>query len=325
MKQKLLLWLSVVTLLVVVALIARDFFSSKEQVAQNPYEYDLAKLRQVDPSEIGYNEIGQIIPEMEGLSGIVIDADDNIYLTGTNEVKIYNAEHNLEKTISTSLKSRCIGVGEDKFYIGAEGRIVVFDFDGNRQALWESVNEKSVITSIAVNEKFVYVADAGNRIVYQYDHTGKLISEIGRKDAEKGILGFKIPSPYFDLLIGHYGELWVVNPGRHRFERYNDNGELVSSWQRTSMGLDGFSGCCNPSNIAMLSNGSFVTSEKGIERIKIHHPTGDFLTVVAPPSLFKEGTTGIDLAVDSNDRIYVLDPIKGVVRIFESKSENQNE
>ncbi|NHB69526.1 NHL repeat-containing protein [Perlabentimonas gracilis] len=319
MKQKLLLWLSVVALLVVVAFMAKDFFSSKDQSSQNPYEYDLAKLRQVDSSAIGYNEIGQIIPEIEGLAGIAIDADDNIYLAGDKEVKIYNAEHNLEKTISTSLKSRCIGVGYNKFYIGAEGRIAIFDFDGNRQAAWESVNERSVITSIAVSEKFVYVADAGNRIVYQYNHNGELLGEIGRKDEERGILGFKVPSPYFDLLIGHYGELWVVNPGRHRLERYNDNGDLVSSWQRTSMGLDGFSGCCNPSNIAMLSNGSFVTSEKGIERIKIHQPTGDFLTVVAPPSLFKEGTTGIDLAVDSTDRIYVLDPVQGIVRIFEMK------
>jgi sugar lactone lactonase YvrE len=279
----------------------------------------LAKLRQVDSSAIGYHFIGQIIPEIKGLAGIAIDADDNIYLAGENEVKIFNVKHNLEKTISTSLKSRCIGVGENKIFLGVEGRIAIFDFEGNRLAVLESVNEKSVITSIAVAEKFVYVADAGNRIVYQYDHSGKLISEIGRKDIENGILGFKIPSPYFDLLIGHYGELWVVNPGRHRLEQYNMNGDLVSSWQRTSMGLDGFSGCCNPSNIAMLSNGSFVTSEKGIERIKIHQPTGDFLTVVAPPSLFKEGTTGIDLAVDSNDRIFVLDPLQGVVRIFEMK------
>jgi sugar lactone lactonase YvrE len=319
MKQKLILWISVVALLVVVAFMVRDFFSSTEESSFNPYEYDLAKLKQVDPAQIGYKEVGQIFPEIEGLAGIAIDSDDNIYLAGDNEVKIYNAEHNLEKTISTSQKSRCIGVGENKVYLGAEGRIAIFDFDSNRQAVWNSVNEKSVITSIAVSKKFVYVADAGNRIVYQYDHSGKLISEIGRKDIGKGILGFKIPSPYFDLLLGHYGELWVVNPGRHRFERYNDNGELVSSWQRTSMGLDGFSGCCNPSNIAMLSNGSFVTSEKGIERIKIHQPTGDFLTVVAPPSLFKEGTTGIDLAVDSNDRIYVLDPVQGVIRIFELK------
>ena len=85
------------------------------------------------------------------------------------------------------------------------------------------------------------------------------------------------------------------------------------------MQLEGFSGCCNPSNIAMLSDGSFVTSEKGIERVKIHTPSGEFKTVVASPDMFEEGTRGIDLAVDSKDRIYVLDPVKKLIRIFEKK------
>ena len=83
------------------------------------------------------------------------------------------------------------------------------------------------------------------------------------------------------------------------------------------MQLDGFSGCCNPSHIAMLSNGSFVTSEKGIERVKVHLPSGDFKCVVAGPKQFEPGTVGLDLAVDSGDRIYVLDPKKKEVIIYE--------
>jgi hypothetical protein len=110
-----------------------------------------------------------------------------------------------------------------------------------------------------------------------------------------------------------------VNPGRHAFEAYNFKGEQISNWNRTSMSIEGFSGCCNPSNIAMLSDGSFVTAEKGLERVKIHLPSGDFKSVVAAPELFEAGTIGIDLAVDSNDRILVLDPTKRLIRIFEKK------
>ncbi len=69
----------------------------------------------------------------------------------------------------------------------------------------------------------------------------------------------------------------------------------------------------------MLSNGSFVTSEKGIERVKIHKANGDFECVVAASDQFVEGTTGLDIAVDSKDRIFVLDPVKLMVRIFEKK------
>ena len=105
---------------------------------------------------------------------------------------------------------------------------------------------------------------------------------------------------------------------------YNKYGEMVSSWKRTSMQLDGFSGCCNPSHIAMLSNGSFVTSEKGIERVKIHLPSGEFSCVVASPDQFEPETRGLDLAVDSEDRIFVLDPKKKLVRIYD-ESGNETE
>ena len=85
------------------------------------------------------------------------------------------------------------------------------------------------------------------------------------------------------------------------------------------MSMEGFCGCCNPSNFAMLSDGSFVTSEKGIERIKVYGPGGIFRNVVAGPDSFIEGTRGIDLAVDAQDRILALDPEKKQIRIFTLK------
>ncbi len=85
------------------------------------------------------------------------------------------------------------------------------------------------------------------------------------------------------------------------------------------MELDGFSGCCNPTNICILDDGDFVTSEKGIVRIKIHSPNGKFKTVVATPDDFEKGTTGLDMAVDSKERIIILDPVREQVRIFEKK------
>jgi len=197
--------------------------------------------------------------------------------------------------------------------------IEVVDNEGNLLSNWEILNDQVYITSIALDEKSVFVADAGNKIVYHYDRNGKLLNEIGRKDPVKGIPGFIIPSPYFDLAVGREGQLWVVNPGRHAFEAYTADGDLISSWAKTSMQVDGFSGCCNPSHIALLEDGNFVTSEKGIERVKIHHPSGEFRCVVAGPEKFDEGTTGLDLAVDSQGRIFVLDPKKGMVRIFEKK------
>ena len=55
--------------------------------------------------------------------------------------------------------------------------------------------------------------------------------------------------------------------------------------------------------------------------------SGDFLGVVAAPRAFiasaakgfGEGFVGFDIAVDSNDRILILDPAIGTVRIFVQK------
>ena len=85
------------------------------------------------------------------------------------------------------------------------------------------------------------------------------------------------------------------------------------------MATEGFCGCCNPSNFAFINDSLFVTSEKAIERVKIYSTDGTFLCVVATPDQFESGTKGLDLAVDKQNRILVLDPVKKMIRIFEPK------
>lgn len=318
MKQKIIIWASVVLLLVVVAFMVMDFFFQPKSSSENPYELKLDKLKHIDTALIKYRVVNSIKPDLNQLHAITIDKDDNIYIAGSG-LCVYDGDLKFKTKFAEGKDIRCIAVDEGHIYLGVQNYVEVFDKNGKAINEWKPINEKSVITSIAVTEKYVYVADAGNRMVYQYNSKGELIKEVGKKNPEKGIQGFIIPSPYFDLLIGREGELWVVNPGRHQFECYNENGEQVSSWAKTSMDVDGFCGCCNPSNIAMLSDGSFVTSEKAIERVKIHQPTGEFKCVVVSPESFIEGTKGIDLAVDSKDRIYVLDPEKKEVNIYIKK------
>ncbi len=318
MKKKLTIGFSVFLILAVLILMSYDLFLGTEGKKENPYEYDLTELKKVDKSKICYSEIQKIKPEADKLYGIAIDTDDNIYITTSNTVLRYNQNYELNQTIKTSDKARCITVGPDgKIYLGMKNYLEVWDRSGNLISRWDTINNVATITSIAVNETSVFIADAGNKVVQHFDLNGKFINSFGKKDKEKGIPGLFIPSPYFDVLFGRDGELWAINTGRHSFEAYDFEGNLKSSWTRTSMKLDGFSGCCNPSHVAILSDGSFVTSEKGIERVKIHEPSGDFKCVVAGPDQFTEGTRGLDLAVNTKDQIFVLDPKKGIVRVFE--------
>jgi hypothetical protein len=319
MKQKIIIGFSLVLLLLVLFLMWKDFYANKNKSQDNPFEYNIDNLKNIDPDLITYKEVSQIKTDIEDLIAITIDKDDQVYATGKKKVIMYK-DDNMVSAFNIDSTAYSIHISADgEIFLGILDHVEILDQKGNLKTKWKAVNHKSLITSIVTNEKSVFVADAGNKVVYHYNFEGKLMNKIGEKDTIKGSRGFIIPSPYFDLLIGTHGELWVVNPGRHAFENYDNEGTLISSWERTSMQLEGFSGCCNPSNIAMLSDGSFVTSEKGIERVKVHTPTGDFKTVVASPNMFEEGTKGIDLAVDSKDRIYVLDPVKKMLRIFEQK------
>jgi hypothetical protein len=82
----------------------------------------------------------------------------------------------------------------------------------------------------------------------------------------------------------------------------------------------------------MLPDESFVTVEKGLIRAKLYDPDGVFVGVVAgPDELGVEGPVkicqfpeqcqsgGFDVAIDARGRIFVLDTIKNVVRVFSRK------
>lgn len=317
-QNKIIIGIGIFVILAVLAFMAVDFFIGLNRPEKNYYKFKLDKLKKIDSTLVNYSEIQQFKPNIEKLRAVAIDQNDNIYVTGKDKILIYDKSGNLQKDINTGVEALSIKVKDaNNIFLGVRDHIEIWGSNGEQKDKWEILNDRVVITSIATTESSVFVADAGNKVVYHYDFDGNLINEIGRKDSLKGIQGFIIPSPYFDLAIGRDGELWVVNSGRHQLEAYDKEGNLISSWKKTSMGLDGFSGCCNPSHIAILPNGSFVTSEKGIERIKIHQPSGEFESVVATPEDFEAGTKGLDLAVDSENRVIVLDPKKGIIRIFE--------
>lgn len=317
MKQKYTIALGVVLLIGLLAIMSWDLFYKTENEAGNVYEYNLNKFRQLDTNALCYAEKPAIEIHDKKIFGLAVDKADNIYITSENNVLIYNAKGEFVSSFPTDKTASCISYGPDeKVYLGFKDHIEIYDKSGELINKWDTINSIAYITCIAVDKTSVFLADAGNKVVHQYDHNGQLINEIGKKNKAKGIPGLFIPSPYFDILIGRDNELWAINTGRHAFEAYDKQGNLISTWKRSSMGLDGFSGCCNPTHVAMLSDGSFVTSEKGIERVKIIYANGDLKCVVAKPDSFIEGTTGLDLAVDSQDRVLVLDPEKGLVRIF---------
>jgi hypothetical protein len=209
--------------------------------------------------------------------------------------------------------------------------VEVLDAEGAHQATWESLDERALLTSIAVGENDVYVANAGGRVVLRYDLQGKLLNRIGDRDDLRHIPGFIIPSPFFALAVAPDGLLRVTNPGGHRVEAYTPEGDLEQHWGKAAIDIQGFCGCCNPVAIAILSNGDVVTAEKGIPRVKVYNNEGEFLCVVAGPEMLlptraanEETRTEhklkvVGLAADGQGRVLILDPGTRSVRVFQAQ------
>jgi hypothetical protein len=319
MKQKIIIISAISLLLVLVAFMVKDFFFSKTDNS-NPYKFELDNVRKGDTAKPAYIETMQFKTSLAEIHGIATDLTGKIYVAGKDGVDIFDSAGKTLYKIKTHSTPQCISVdGNGYMLLGIQDHVEVWNRDGRQVARWNSCGTDAVITSIAVSGNNVFVADAGQKVVYRYDKKEHLLNKIGLKDPSTGVPGFIIPSPYFDLGISNDGNLWVVNPGRHSFEKYNFDGTLLTSWGKASMATEGFCGCCNPSNFAMIYDSLFVTSEKAIERVKIYNPDGTFRCLVATPDQFEAGTKGLDLAVDKQNRILVLDPVKMLVRIFEHK------
>jgi hypothetical protein len=287
----------------------------------------------IDPELILYEETGEILETgFESAKAMTIDADGKVYVVGDKALRIFNAGQ-MGLKVSLSDVPGCVAVADGKIYIGVGDHIEVYGRFGDRLDKWQSLGERAVLTSIALGKGNVFVADAGNRIVYRFDQAGKLLNRIGEKDSDRNIDGFLIPSPYFDLAMASDGLLRVVNPGRHRIEAYTFDGDLEFWWGDASNSkLDGFCGCCNPINIAILGNGNFITCEKGITRVKEYDDEGKFVGVVAGPAELSKSCDpkicnvpkdcqkgGFDVAVDGEGKVYVLDTLQNVVRMFVKK------
>jgi len=303
----------------------------------NPFAYDLAEYISSGEDLILYSEVPPLLPGLNQITALAVGKADRIYVAGDGGVTVFSSDgeklafHRLSDRakaptdFETSFTPRCLAVdGNGDIYAGMAEGIVILDSRGSIKASWESPSDKAIFTSIALAEEYVFVADAGTRVVWRLDRSGLNPRRIGDRNPDRDIPGFVIPSPYFDVAVDDDGFVWAANTGRHSLENYTVDGDLRASWGEFSMTIEGFCGCCNPSHFALTADGSFVTSEKGIPRIKIINRAGLLAAVVAVPSQFAEGTKGLDLAVDSGGRILVLDPVRKTVRIFiEKKKEGK--
>lgn len=285
----------------------------------------IESFNKVDPKQVICKESARLSPGFKELRGVAVGPEDRIYAAGDKALVVMDPEGKVLSRVSLDKAPTCVGVGSDgTAFVGMMDHIEVFDDKGARTAVWEKPGPKPWITSVAVTGADVYAADFGDKTVIHYDRSGKIQRHLGEPGAVPGTGKYEIPSPYFDVAVDPSGRPWVAHTGRRVLERYKDDGSLAAFWGEQGPQIEKFNGCCNPSHFAIRKDGSFITSEKGYVRVKIYGPTGKLEGVVAGPKDFEKGIHGLDLAVDSKDRILVVDPGTSTIRVYGMKPSESN-
>jgi hypothetical protein len=273
--------------------------------------------------------------ELDGITSIALGPGGTVHVGGEFGVKVLGPGLDVTRGWRTEAPVTALDVdGKGEVYAACGGRVRRFDPRGRELSAWGrggafdkrgaavlstskgggcDGDEFGFVSGIAVSAGKVFVADAGARMVFRFGADGTYLGRIGAKEGDPDGLGFVVPSPYFDVAAA--GDVLVVtNPGRHRVERYDLEGNRRGHWGRE----DGeFAGCCNPTNIALFADGRVAASQKGRPVVKVFDPDGKLLALYGKGAFDRE-CRGIDLAVDPAGRIYAVDPVAPRVRVFEA-------
>lgn len=271
-----------------------------------------------------YQQLLRIDTGLKHANGIALDSAGNIYISAEKSLTRYDATGRQQAKIRLPESAYALTVGANQeIFLAMRDHIVYYPSISAVPVNWPSSGKRAVYTGLAIGNDSLWVADAGNRVVWQFDMQGKEIRVLGR---EKGSAAhFIVPSYHLDVVLNAAGAPFINNPGERLVEQYSPAGKLLSSWGETSNELIGFSGCCNPTDIALLPNGDVVTSEKGLLRVKVYDSQGTLQAVVAQGKDFSSSTTSLDIATDVAGDIYILQRDSNVLQKFGKLSEKQNE
>lgn len=294
--------------------------NNQKQKTLEAFTYDIDRQKEVPENLIGYEETKQLSIKSGVPVAFEMDAK-YIYLLLENGMQIIDQNGKEFAFHAFTDKPTCLAINDAGSVFVAFGRYVV-----EYNALFKEVRrstawgDSSFFSSIAAGNDRIFIADAGKKVVRVLDDKLHALSQFSGESGVSDQHGFIVPSAHFDVRVNKEGELWVTNPGMHLLQQYTQNGALKSFWGEAAFHIGGFSGCCNPFYFDWLKDGRFVTSEKGLVRVKISSPSGDLVSVVAAPTVFGKSTKAPDIAVDEEDNVWILDFDKKLLRVFVPKT-----
>ncbi len=154
----------------------------------------------------------------------------------------------------------------------------------------------------------IFIADTDAHRVVVLDQSGKNVLSWGSKGDAQG--QFKYPS---GIAVDDQGKVYVVDGGNGRIQIFDQAGKFVRMFGGKGSGPKQFSG---PSGI-VVAKGLVYVADTGNARVQVFSSDGIFLNQVTFKTEKEAMKAPVDLAVDVQNKLYVLDASENKVRVFD--------
>jgi len=317
-----------------------------------PGEFRFAPPAAPEAVESSWREVERFPIDTDGITAWALDPQGSIWIAAGSRLIRHDGAMVTSDSIRPPETATALAVAlpvagaedaesrmEDTYlFVGCGDQVVVLHGPGFTARQWKLPGwQTGHAASIAVDGDNVFVADSGNGVVWRFDRGGNLKNEIRSanfQDPSKPRSKFWTPREFFPIAVAADEVLRVAHTGALCVETYTYDGDPLTTWGEGSSQIEGFYGCCNPCRFALLPDGGYVTAEKGVARVKVYSPTGEFESLVhvasrTPPARSEDAdgdqdeaeklaARWLDVATDAAGRVYVLDPQQKQIRIFEA-------
>ena len=265
-------------------------------------------LRFISGKGIGENQF------RERLLSITVDGSGELYAVGDKEVKVFDVSGKLLRRWETGKLGFSVAVDErGTVWVGQADQIEQFDKTGRRTGIWKDPKRLNLVTSIGFYKDYVFVGDVNDRGIRRYDRQGKWLNDIGKDNNTKG---FMLPNGYLDFIVDGEGIIYAINSARHRVEKFTMDGSRVGRFGNFGhRNPEDFTGCCNPTNIAISGDGRIFLATKAPPGIKVFNTKGGFFGLIEWNG-FDANCKNMDVAADGEGRVFVVDTVKLNIQVF---------
>ena len=157
-----------VVLLVALAGVTVFFFfkTNRKDENKNPYEYDITAAKEKSRASKSFTELEPIKLNDKKYACVATGSDSKIYVAGEKMLTVFSPAG---KIIQDSPIEFDIGTihlaNNNEIFIGTGNKVIVLDQNLKPAREIGGFPEESIITSIATDDKNIFVADAGMKKV----------------------------------------------------------------------------------------------------------------------------------------------------------------